>query len=183
MTSMMNYLFTFLLLLGLAIPKVHAAPGDNLGRLFSRPMERNSLDVLRQNQKLKVIVPQENTAPEIEEKAAPEELPDPITLQGYVKRSDGKGNTIWINNQAVQENSTVDKVKVGKVNQRGFSKKGASTDGVDIKIPMIGKQVRLKPGQMYAPENNKIYEMQVVEKSKRLELEQSGVIDGDETPQ
>ena len=100
MTSMMNYLFTFLLLLGLAIPKVHAAPGDNLGRLFSRPMERNNLDVLRQNQKLKVIVPQENTAPEIEEKAAPEELPDPITLQGYVKRSDGKGNTIWINNQA-----------------------------------------------------------------------------------
>jgi hypothetical protein len=180
---MMNYLFTFLLLLGLAMPKVHAAPGDNLGRLFSRPMERNNLDVLRQNQKLKVIVPQENTAPEIEEKAAPEELPDPITLQGYVKRSDGKGNTIWINNQAVQENTTVDKVKVGKVNLRGFSKKGASTDGVDVKIPMTGKQVRLKPGQMYAPENNKIYEMQVVEKSKRLELEQSGVIDGDETPQ
>ena len=83
MTSMMNYLFTFLLLLGLAIPKVHAAPGDNLGRLFSRPMERNNLDVLRQNQKLKVIVPQENTAPEIEEKAAPEELPDPITCLLY----------------------------------------------------------------------------------------------------
>ena len=46
MTSMMNYLFTFLLLLGLAIPKVHAAPGDNLGRLFSRPLERNNLDAV-----------------------------------------------------------------------------------------------------------------------------------------
>jgi hypothetical protein len=183
MTKLMNHLLALLLLFGLVMPQSNAAPNDNFGRLFSRPIERNNLDVLRQNQKLKVIVPQENTAPEIEEKAAPEELPEPVTLQGYVKRSDGKGNTIWINNQPVQENSTVDKVKVGRVNQRGFSKKGASTEGVDLKIPSTGKQIRLKPGQMYEPENNKIYEMQVVEKSKRLELEQSGVIDGDETPQ
>ncbi|MGB2832529.1 MAG: hypothetical protein WBC07_06220, partial [Methylotenera sp.] len=104
---------------------VQAAPNDTLGRLFSRPGERNNLDVLRQNQQLKVIVPQENLEPEILDKALPVELPDPITLQGYVKRSDGKGNTLWINNQAVQENSTVDNVKIGKLNQRGFSKKGA----------------------------------------------------------
>ncbi|MGB2832756.1 MAG: hypothetical protein WBC07_07355, partial [Methylotenera sp.] len=97
-----------------------------------------------------------------------------------VKRSDGKGNTLWINNQAVQENSTVDNVKIGKLNQRGFSKKGASTEGVDVKIPVNGKHVRLKAGQMYAPENNKIYEMQLVEKANRLNLEQSGVIDGDD---
>ncbi len=183
MTNRMNCLFSLILLFVMATPVGHAAPNDNLGRLFSRPIERNNLDVLRQNQKLKVIVPQENAAPEVEEKAAPEELPEPVTLQGYVKRSDGKGNTIWINNQAVQENTTVDKVKVGRVNQRGFSKKGASTEGVDVKIPVTGKQIRLKPGQMYEPENNKIYEMQIVEKTKRLELEQSGVINSDETPQ
>jgi hypothetical protein len=29
---------------------------------------------------------------------------------------------------------------------------------------------------MYAPEDNKIYEMQVVEKAKRLNLERSGTI-------
>ena len=72
---------------------------------------------------------------------------------------------------------------MGRVNQRGFSKKGASTEGVDVKIPVTGKQIRLKPGQMYEPENNKIYEMQIVEKTKSLELEQSGVINSDETPQ
>ena len=55
---------------------------------------------------------------------------------------------------------------------------------MDVKIPANGKQIRLKAGQMYAPEDNKIYEMQVVEKAKRLNLEQRGVIDGgDEKPQ
>jgi hypothetical protein len=78
----------------------------------------------------------------------------------------------------VQENSTVDHVKIGKLNQRGYSKKGATLEGVEINIPANGKRVRLKAGQTYAPESNKIYERQVVEKARRLELEQSGVIDG-----
>ncbi|MEQ1488818.1 MAG: hypothetical protein ABL920_10000, partial [Methylotenera sp.] len=54
-------------------------------------------------------------------------------------------------------------------------------EGIDIKIPANGKRVRLKAGQMYEPENNKVYEMQVVEKARRLNLEQSGVIDDDTT--
>lgn len=162
-------------MLALSMPILAA---DNLGRLFSRPAERSSLDYMRQNQKLKVIVPQPSVELENTEKAAPPELPDPITLQGYVKRSDGKASTLWINNQAVQENTTVENVKIGKLNQRGFSKKGATLEGVDINIPANGKHVRLKAGQTYAPENNKIYERQVVEKAKRFELEQSGVIDG-----
>ena len=157
---------------------LNAAPNETLGRLFSRPAERSNLDYLRQNQKLKVIAPQAETPLESIDKATPPELPDPITLQGYVKRSDGKGNTLWINNQAVQENSVVDNVKIGKLNQRGFSNKGASLEGIDVKIPANGKQIRLKAGQTYAPENNKIYERQVLEKARSLELEQSGVIDG-----
>ena len=157
---------------------VPALAGDNLGRLFSRPTERSSLDYMRQNQKLKVIAPQPNVELESQEKALPPELPNPVTLQGYVKRSDGKASTLWINNQAVQENSTVDNVKVGKLNQRGFSNKDATLEGIDINIPANGKHVRLKAGQTYAPENNKIYERQVVEKARRLELEQSGVVDG-----
>ncbi len=157
---------------------LQAAPSDNLGRLFSRPAERSNLDILRQNQKLKVIVSQPDSELEVVEKAVPIELPDPVTLQGYVKRSDGKGNTLWINNQAVQENSTVDAVRIGKLNQRGLSKKGAAMEGVEVSIPANGKQVRLKAGQTYDPETNQKYEQQVVEKAKNLELEQSGVIDG-----
>ena len=60
------------LFVGNTIP-AQAAPNDNLGRLFSRPSERNNLDVLRQNQQLKVIVPQENLEPEMLDKSLPAE--------------------------------------------------------------------------------------------------------------
>jgi hypothetical protein len=156
--------------------QVQAETNEQFGRLFSKPNERSNLNVIRQNQKLKTISAQETQQPAVVTPAEPAELPDPITLQGYVKRNDGGVNTLWINGHAVQENSNVDSVKVGKLNQSGFSKKGASTEGVDVKIPANGKHIRLKVGQMYEPENNKIYEMQVVEKAKRLNLEQSGTI-------
>jgi hypothetical protein len=149
---------------------------QQLGRLFSKPNERSNLNVIRQNQKLKVTPAADAQQSAVITEATPIELPDPITLQGYVKRNDGAANTLWINGQAVQENSSVDRVKIGKLNQRGFSNKGASTEGVDVKIPANGKQIRLKAGQMYEPESNKVYEMQVVEKAKRLNLEQSGTI-------
>lgn len=156
--------------------QVQAETNEQFGRLFSKPNERSNLNVIRQNQKLKTISAQETQQPAVVTPAEPAELPDPITLQGYVKRNDGGGNTLWINGHAVQENSNVDSVKVGKLNQSGFSNKGASTEGVDVKIPANGKHIRLKAGQMYEPENNKIYEMQVLEKAKRLNLEQSGTI-------
>jgi hypothetical protein len=149
---------------------------QQFGRLFSKPSERSNLNVIRQNQKLKTISAQETQQAAVITPAEPAELPNPITLQGYVKRNDGGGNTLWINGHAVQENSNVDSVKVGKLNQSGFSEKGASTEGVDVKIPANGKHIRLKAGQLYEPENNKIYEMQVVEKAKRLNLERSGTI-------
>jgi hypothetical protein len=170
-----DYLIVMVCTFALSLPVM---AGDNLGRLFSSPNERTNLDYLRKNQKLKVVVPTPNIEQDNVVKIAPPELPDPITLQGYVKRSDGKASTLWVNNQPVQENSTVDHVKIGKLNQRGYSKKGATLEGVEINIPANGKRVRLKAGQTYAPESNKIYERQVVEKARRLELEQSGVIDG-----
>lgn len=169
------------LLISALVLQVHAESNDQLGRLFSKPNERNNLNVLRHNQKLKTISAQEALKPDVITEAAPVELPEPITLQGYVKRSDG-ASTLWINNKAVQEESTVDKVQVGRLNQSGFSKKGASTEGVDVRIPANGKRVRLKAGQMYEPESNQIKELQVVEKAKRLNLEQSGTIDGSVIP-
>lgn len=165
---------------GTFVTQLQAAPNGDFGRLFSNQNERNKLDTLRQNQQLKVIAPQANPEAEEGAEADPLVLPDPITLQGYVKRNDGAKSTLWINNQAVQEDSTVDKVQVGRVNNRGFSTKGASSDGVDVKIPANGKQIRLKAGQRYAPETNQIVEMQVVEKAKRLNLEETGVIDDGE---
>ena len=154
---------------------------QQFGRLFSKPSERSNLNVLRQNQKLKTINAKESQQPTLFIQAEPAELPDPITLQGYVKRNDGGENTRWINGQAVQENSYASNVKIGKLNQRGFSKNGTSTEGLDVKIPSNGKHIHLKAGQMYEPENNKIYELQVVEKAKRLNLERSGTIDDNDS--
>ena len=170
----------YLSVLAMQVQAESNAQTRQFGRLFSKPTERNNLNILRQNQKLKTVTANEAEQPQAIVEAAPLELPDPITLQGYVKRNDGGGNTLWINGKAVQENSKVDSVKIGKINQRGFSRKGESTEGVDVKIPANGKQIRLKAGQMYTPEDNKIYEMQVVEKSRRLNLEKSGAISDSE---
>lgn len=175
--SLLAGLFLISLLIAIASEPLLAAQNGDFGRFFSRQSERSKLDNLRQNQQLKVIKPQDQHSAEDGDNAKVEEVLDPITLQGYVKRNDGTKSTLWINNQAVQEDSSVDKVKVGKLNRRGFSSKGTSTDGVDVKIPANGKQVRLKAGQMYEPETNQIIEMQVVEKAKRLNLEAAGVID------
>ena len=164
------------LLMSILTLQVQAETTGQFGRLFTKPSERTNLNVLRQSQQLKVVTPQDKPDPEDGAEAESAALPNPVTLQGYVKRSDG-ASTLWINKQAVQEDSSVDDVKIGRLNQQGFSKKGASVEGVDVKIPGNGKKIHLKAGQMYEPETNQIIELQVVEKAKRLNLEETGVID------
>ena len=165
------------LLMSILTLQVQAETTGQFGRLFTKPSERTNLNVLRQSQQLKVVTPQDKPDPEDGAEAESAALPNPVTLQGYVKRSDG-ASTLWINKQAVQEDSSVDDVKIGRLNQQGFSKKGTSVEGVDVKIPANGKKIHLKAGQMYEPETNQIIELQVVEKAKRLNLEETGVIDG-----
>lgn len=76
-----------------------ALADDSFGRLFSTPKERANLDYLRQSRK--IIVPQKvESAPQSVEVLA---LTKAVELQGYVKRSDGKQGTVWINQQAIQE--------------------------------------------------------------------------------
>jgi hypothetical protein len=125
-----------------------AVAAEPIGRLFTTPAERSNLDYLRQTKKnLPVVV---NTPNEDIAEAAPVALPDAINLQGYVKRSDGKKGTVWVNDKALQENSGNKDVVVGKL----------PTDGnrVPIKLPANGKQFTLKAGQVYDPENNRVRE-------------------------
>jgi hypothetical protein len=125
-----------------------AVAAEPIGRLFTTPAERSNLDYLRQTKKnLPVVV---NTPNEDIAEAAPVALPDAINLQGYVKRSDGKKGTVWVNDKALQENSGNKDVVVGKL----------PTDGnrVPIKLPANGKQLTLKAGQVYDPENNRVRE-------------------------
>lgn len=163
-------------LLCVAVAPAQAASADDFGRLFSRPAEREKLDKLRQNHQLKVAAPSNEDAPQ-EGDAEPVENVAPIAMQGYVKRSDGKG-TLWINSQAVQEGDSVDNVQIGRINRRGFSSKAPIAEGVDVQAG--SKKIRLKAGQVYEPETSQIRELQIVEKARRLKLENAGVSGGNE---
>jgi len=177
---MMNLLIKVIIfsLLSVGFNAMQAAPNDDFGRLFSRPAERERLDKLRQSQQLKVVTTQEDEPSESDADNAPVEITGPITMQGYVKRSDGVKGTLWINNQAVQEDGSVDNVQIGRINRRGFSSKATSAEGVDVQAS--GKRIRLKAGQMYEPETSQIKELQVVEKSKQLRLNEVEAMAGDE---
>lgn len=119
---------------------------DALGRLFSTPVEREQLDQLREQQKnqpVETIV----EATVIESK--PVVLPNAINVQGYVKRSDGKDGTVWINGEALQENSGNQDVQVGDLTK--------NSNTIPIRIPANGKRLSLKAGQEYDPANNRVY--------------------------
>lgn len=181
LTNTLKMITTLLttLLMASFFTSAQAAPDDDFGRLFSRQNERKNLDVLRQNQKLKVITPQD-TQPDPLAITAPPELPNPITMQGYVKRSDG-ASTLWINNQAVQEDSAIDNVQIGRLKGRK-NKAGTGSDSINVKIPANGQQVQLKAGQVYMPETDQIVELKTVEKAKRLNLEETGVVGSEVSP-
>lgn len=121
---------------------------EPIGRLFSSPAERSTLNYLRQTKKVNQVIQPETSVQQIE----PEQraLPNAINMQGYVKRSDGKQGTVWINDQAMQENSGNQDVQVGKLPENG--------NRVPIKLPANGKHLTLKAGQVYDPENNRVHE-------------------------
>ena len=121
---------------------------ESLGRLFSTPSERAALDQVRKIKR--EIVPQVVEEPDDAE-AAPYVEPNSVTVQGYVKRSDGKSATVWVNDQAMQENSSNQDVTVGSLSNQ--------TNRVPIKLKANGKHLSLKAGQMYDPETNRVREM------------------------
>ena len=122
---------------------------EPLGRLFTSPVERNNLDFLRQTKK-KLIAPVLVDAPIVAVEAAPIVLPEAVNLQGYVKRNDGKDGTVWVNNQALQENSSNKDVRVGKLSE--------NSNRVPIKLSGNGRNLNLKAGQVYDPQTGRVRE-------------------------
>ena len=123
---------------------------EPIGRLFTSPAERSNLDYLRQTKKNISIKPELPTDEVPMAEAAPIVLPDAVNLQGYVKRNDGKQGTVWVNNQALQENSSNKEVTVGRLSD--------SSNRVPIKLSANGKRLTLKAGQVYDPESNRVRE-------------------------
>jgi hypothetical protein len=145
------------------ITTAHAS--DSMGRLFTTPAERTNLNYLRQTARLQ----SQEQADGIEKAALPV-IPSEISMQGYVKRSDGKKGTVWINNQPMQENTANSEVSVGKI--RG------DNNQVPLTLPANGKNLSLKAGQVYKPETDSVSEVSAHSSSEK---ELKGTI-GDEVP-
>ena len=145
--------FFTLLILAAATFTAHAAiAAQPIGRLFTSPAERSNLDYLRQTKK-KLIAPViiDASAETIYAPApAPIVLPEAVNLQGYVKRNDGKQGTVWVNDKALQENSSNKEVQIGKMSE--------GSNHVPIKLSANGRRLNLKAGQVYDPESNRVRE-------------------------
>ena len=157
-----------LITLLIVILNLHSAiAAESLGRLFTSETTRNELDYLRQTQKL-------NNAPPVilsdePSSAIPIELPEAVSMQGYVKRSDGKKSTIWVNNQAVQEGDKLNDVQIGRLSK--------NSNKVPLKLPANGKNFSLKACQVYSPANNSVSESKPY--AAQGESTESGTINGE----
>ena len=121
---------------------------QGMGRLFSSPAERSTLNYLRQTKKALVVAPVQELTQQAE--PPPVVLPDAINMQGFVKRSDGKQGTVWINNQAMPENSGNKDVQVGRLPENG--------NRIPLKLPANGRRLTLKAGQVYDTESQRVTE-------------------------
>ena len=103
------------------------AVGAELGRLFFTPAQRATLEKLR----AKNIVTEASSDP-----APAPPAPQNVSLDGVVRRSDGK-NTVWLNNRAVsgRQAGGID-IATGKTDNR-----------VKLNIPESGRSIDLKVGQ------------------------------------
>jgi len=157
---------------------------QQLGTLFTDPQLRQQLELNRKNPSIKNTTFQKQThssnSREVVQKNV-KALPAPITMQGYVKRSDGP-NTIWINHKPTEENATVDDVNIGRLSERTSKKNNSllnsqqrlqKTDQLNIKIPANGKVIQLKAGQRYEPVNNQIKEITTLARENKLQLEET----------
>lgn len=174
----MNKMMTLMLLIGMlmGIQPQQLWAEDGLGRLFSSPVERKKLDMLRKQQKSAVAQPLQQSLA----KPAYETLSEPISLQGYVKRSDGV-TTLWVNHKSIQENHTEAHIEIGSL--QPASRNAADTaDRLQVRIPASEKMIYLMPGQHYDPETGRIIETNMLENTKQLRLEQTGVVDDDVHP-
>lgn len=119
--------FALIALLALA----PAAGAAELGRMFFTPAQRATLDnARRQNIRAEIS----NDGEQQPTASAP--MPQNVSVNGLIKRSDGK-NTVWINNRAVTEQQPG---AIGAVI-------GKSDNRVQLNVPESGRKLDLKVGQ------------------------------------
>ena len=162
----MSKLLTALCLLLSLIPSASVSAAESFGRLFTTPSERSSLDYLRQTTKAPTL----EEPSQITQDAAPlpPAIPESISMQGYVKRSDGQKGTVWVNNRPMQEDSANGDVQIGKLGKDG--------NQIEFKLPSNGKSLTLKAGQVYSTETGTINELSIGNRNPAVKTENNDVI-------
>jgi len=156
-------LILFVLMSNFLMPGT-AIGAESFGRLFTTPAERANLDYLRKTTQLPKIVPDQPAEVEVGPAVS-----SPVSVEGYVKRSDGKKGTVWVNNAPMQEDSGSNEVSVGKLRRDG--------NQVPIKLSTTGKSLSLKAGQVYDPETDSVSEISAHAKQvAKDEVPDSGTI-------
>ena len=120
-----------------------ASGGQSLGRLFTTPQERATLNDIRYQSRFQT--PEPEPEPEVEV-VVPAGEPEPsgpvvsrLTVNGVVRRTGGPG-TVWVNG---------DQVERGGVTREGVRVQGATRGArnVRLQLPSGASSVELKPGQ------------------------------------
>lgn len=145
----------FIILL-LPITVFAASDQPNFGRLFTSPVERERLDLARKNASVSALQAQEKKSA-LEEAEVEELLPEKVTMQGFVKRSDGKKSTFWLNNSPMQENTSNADIHAGSFNKNKIS----SENQINLKLNKSGQTFSLKPGQMYLPSEGRVMDLEI----------------------
>ncbi len=147
-----NIFYSMSVLAAMAILLFTLAPNafadDDLGRLFTTPQQRNTLEKLRHQK------PVEEKAPEIifmePEPEVAEEKPviGGITVNGLVYRK-GNKSTAWVNSANTYEGNFANQyIQIDAHNIK--------PEDVEILIPINETKIKLKTGQTYDPEADKI---------------------------
>ena len=109
----------------LMLPLLSSA-AEPLGRLFYTPQQRATLDnARRQNIKIEVVT--ETPA-----------LPEKISVNGVIQRSDGK-STVWINNRPLNEKYAPNGITI--------ISRSADNASVTLQLPQSNRNVNVKVGQ------------------------------------
>ena len=120
---------------------------DDLGRLFTTPQQRQTLEKLRSQKPVEEIkIPEFTFAEPVVEEQKP--VIGGITVNGLVYRKSGK-STAWINSANTYEGNFGNQyIQIDAQNIK--------PEDVEILIPINETKVKLKTGQTYDPETDQI---------------------------
>jgi len=109
------------------------AAGAEFGRMFFTPSQRAALDHFRNLNIRNAAISEDDRDKDL---VAPPPAPEQVSVDGVVRRSDGK-STVWINKRAV-----------GAQQPRGVNvAPGKSDNRVKLTVPQSGRSFDLKVGQ------------------------------------